>query len=139
MTQLADRCRTFRLLHESGCFIVPNPWDLGTARLLELLGFEALATTSAGYAFSAGKQDTAVSRDEMLVHAASLAASTDFPVSADLENGYGDTPDDVAETYRLAVATQLAGASIEDRQKAVTGLFTFVAVDKHKQPVPILG
>ena len=115
MLSEAEKGRNFRSLHErQGAFIIPNPWDAGTARLLAYLGFEALATTSAGYAFSAGKQDYGVGRKEMLDHVTAIAAATDLPVSADLENGYGDTPEEIAETYRLAAETGLSGASIED-------------------------
>jgi 2-methylisocitrate lyase-like PEP mutase family enzyme len=105
----------FRALHQRDrAFIIPNPWDPGTARLLARMGFEALATTSAGYAFSAGLQDGAVGREAMLKHVAEIVAATDLPVSADLENGFGDSPEDCAETIRLAAATGLAGGSIED-------------------------
>jgi len=105
----------FRALHErAGAFIIPNPWDAGTAKLLARLGFEALATTSAGYAFSMGVQDGAVGREAMMVHVAAIAAATDLPVSADLENGFGDEPKTVAETIRLGAAGGLAGGSIED-------------------------
>ena len=106
--------RRFRALHESGTFIIPNPWDVGTARLLARLGFEALATTSAGYAFSAGQRDNTIGRDRMLAHVAAIASATDLPVSADLENGFADDPESVAETIRMAAATGLAGGSIED-------------------------
>jgi 2-methylisocitrate lyase-like PEP mutase family enzyme len=105
----------FRALHQRDrAFIIPNPWDAGTARLLALSGFEALATTSAGYAFSAGLQDGAVGRDAMLEHVARIVAATNLPVSADLENGFGDSPESCAETIRLAAATGVAGGSIED-------------------------
>src|SRR5215470_5071571 len=105
----------FRALHErDGAFIIPNPWDIGTARLLANLGFEALATTSAGYAFSVGRRDNTIGRDKMMAHVADIASSTDLPVSADLENGYGDDPETVAETIRLACAAGLVGCSIED-------------------------
>ena len=115
MATQAEKAAAFRELHErEGAFLIPNPWDLGTARLLAHLGFEALATTSAGYAFSLGRRDNCVSRDEMLEHVAALAAGSDLPVSADLENGYGDGPEAAAETFRLAAAAGLAGASIED-------------------------
>ncbi len=115
MKSPADRAETFRALHaRPHAFIIPNPWDVGTARLLAQLGFEALATTSAGYAFSAGLQDNRVGRDRMLAHVAEIVAATDLPVSADLENGFGDDPESVAETIRLAAATGLAGGSIED-------------------------
>ena len=91
-----------RSTQREGAFIIPNPWDAGTARLLERLGFEALATTSAGYAFSVGRRDNTVGRDEMLAHVAAIAAATDLPVSADLENGYGDDPESVAATIAAA-------------------------------------
>jgi 2-methylisocitrate lyase-like PEP mutase family enzyme len=105
----------FRALHQrSYAFILPNPYDVGTARLLAHLGFEALATTSAGHAFSLGRCDNSIGRDAMLAHAAAIAAAIDLPVSGDLENGYGDTPKEVAETIRLAAQAGLVGASIED-------------------------
>jgi len=94
--------------------LLPNPWDLGSARLLASLGFEALATTSSGFAASLGRLDYTVSREEALEHAAAIAAGVDLPVSADLENGFGDDPEHVAETVRLAAAAGLAGCSIED-------------------------
>jgi 2-methylisocitrate lyase-like PEP mutase family enzyme len=115
MLTQAEKGKLFRSLHErSGAFIIPNPWDKGTARLLAHLGFEALATTSAGYAFSVGKQDNTIGRDEMLNHVFEIVAATDLPVSADLENGFGDDTETVAETIRLAANAGLAGASIED-------------------------
>ena len=115
MVTQVEKGAAFRVLHErKRAFIIPNPWDPGTARLLQTLGFEALATTSAGFAFSVGKPDGAVDRDTMLEHAAALVAATDLPVSADLENGYADEPARVAETVRLAAQTGLAGCSIED-------------------------
>ena len=115
MASQAQKASIFRALHEGDrAFIIPNPWDVGSARLLQSLGFEALATTSAGFAFSIGKADGAVDRETMLKHAAALVAATDLPVSADLENGYGDSPAYVAETIRLAADTGLAGCSIED-------------------------
>ena len=115
MATQAEKGTTFRALHQRDrAFIIPNPWDVGTARLLQLLGFEALATTSAGFAFSIGKPDGAVDRETMLDHAAALVVATDLPVSADLENGYGDEPSHVAETVRLAANVGLAGCSIED-------------------------
>jgi 2-methylisocitrate lyase-like PEP mutase family enzyme len=110
-----EKVKVFRALHErAGAFVIPNPWDAGTARILASLGFEALATTSMGYAFSTGRRDGAVKRDEALRHAAELVAATPLPVSADLENGFGDAPEDVAATIRLAGGTGLAGGSIED-------------------------
>lgn len=112
MTQTRPR---FRALHaaETG-FIIPNPWDVGSARILAALGFQALATTSAGHAAVLGRLDGGVSRDEAMEHARLLVSATPLPVSADLENGYGDSPEAVAETVRLADATGLAGFSIED-------------------------
>ena len=105
----------FAALHaRDAAFIIPNPWDIGTARLLATMGFEALATTSAGYAFSVGRPDNTISRDDTIAHAAAIAAATDLPVSADLENGFGDDPESVAETIRMAAAAGLVGGSIED-------------------------
>lgn len=110
-----EKGEAFRALHErEGAFIIPNPWDVGTACLLARLGFEALATTSAGYAFSIGRRDNAVGRDRMLAHVEAIAAATDLPVSGDLENGFGDEPATAAETIRLAAAAGLVGGSIED-------------------------
>src|SRR5215831_15115110 len=115
MRTQVEKAETFRALHHRDhAFIVPNPWDVGTARLLETLGFEALATTSAGFAFSIGRPDGAVGRERMLAHAAEIAAATALPVSADLENCYADNPDGAADTVRLAAKTGLAGCSIED-------------------------
>jgi len=115
MRTQTEKGSAFRALHErEGAFIIPNPWDVGTARLLAHLGFEALATTSAGYAFSIGQRDNTVGRERMMEHVAAIVSATDLPVSADLENGFGDDPDAVAETIRLAAAAGLAGCSIED-------------------------
>ena len=115
MLTQAEKGVAFEALHKRpGTFIIPNPFDAGTARLLAHVGFEALATSSAGYAFSVGKSDNAVGRDGTLSHAKALAAATDLPVSIDLENGFGDAPATVAETIRLAVATGAVGGSIED-------------------------
>ncbi len=115
MRTQAEKATDFRALHEGDePFIIPNPWDAGTARLLARLGFQALATTSAGYAFSIGKRDNRVGRDAMLEHVREIVSAADLPVSADLENGFGDSPEDVAETFRLAAETGLAGGSIED-------------------------
>jgi 2-methylisocitrate lyase-like PEP mutase family enzyme len=104
----------FRALHESGCFVLPNPWDIGTAIYLERLGFEALATTSAGFAFSRGKSDGAVPRDEMLAHIREIVEATSLPVNADFMAGYADEPEEVAANVRLCLATGVAGLSIED-------------------------
>lgn len=114
-TKPNQKAAAFEAMHRGErAFVIPNPWDPGTARLLAGLGFTALATTSAGYAFSRGRRDGAVGRDEMLRHAAEIVAATDLPTSADLENGFGDSPAEVAATIRLALETGLAGASIED-------------------------
>ena len=115
MLTQSEKARIFRSLHErEAAFIIPNPWDVGTARLLAHLGFEALATTSAGYAFSVGKPDHGISRDAMLQHVTELASAVDLAVSGDLENGYGDSPQDAAQTILLAAAAGLVGGSIED-------------------------
>src|SRR6266566_3087966 len=104
----------FRELHESGCFVLPNPWDVGTAIYLEHLGFKALATTSAGFAFSRGKPDGGVSLDEMLKHIGEIAAATTLPVNADFLNGFADEPEAVARNTKLCIAQGVAGLSIED-------------------------
>ena len=115
MLTRAEKGSTFRKLHErKNAFIIPNPWDIGSARILAHLGFEALATTSMGYAFSVGKTDGAVGRDEMIAHVGELARATDLPVSADLENCYADEPQAAAETIKLAAAAGVVGGSIED-------------------------
>jgi len=114
MPSVEDKRREFRRLHESGCFAIPNPWDIGSALYLQNLGFKAIATTSAGFAFSRGVPDGAVKRDDMLAHIKELVAVTDIPVNADFENGYADDPDNVAESVRLCIATGVAGLSIED-------------------------
>lgn len=105
---------TFRRLHESGCFVLPNPWDIGTSIYLERLGFKALATTSAGFAFSRGKPDGAVPRDEMLAHIREIVNATALPVNADFMAGYADEPEEVAANVRLCIDTGVAGLSIED-------------------------
>jgi 2-methylisocitrate lyase-like PEP mutase family enzyme len=110
----ADKCRSFRALHQSGCFVIPNPWDAGTTRYLQHLGFKALASTSAGYAFAQGIADGAVNRDMMLGHIAEIVAASDLPVNADFEGGYAHDPEGVAESVRLCVKTGVAGLSIED-------------------------
>jgi 2-methylisocitrate lyase-like PEP mutase family enzyme len=114
MTQ-ADKAQRFLAMHRAGePLLMPNPWDLGSARLLASLGFEALATTSSGFAATLGRNDGSVSRDEAIVHAAVIVAATDLPVSADLENGFADDPSGVAETMGMAIEVGLAGASVED-------------------------
>lgn len=111
----SEKGQIFRALHQRNeAFIIPNPWDVGTARLLAYLGFEALATTSMGYAFSLGRRDNTLNRQETLAYASAMASATILPVSADLENGFGDAPEVVAETIRLAAACGVVGGSIED-------------------------
>lgn len=112
----AGKAERFQALHRQGCFVLPNAWDAGSARILAGLGFEAIATTSAGLAFTLGRRDgrAAVSRAEALANARDIVAATDLPVSADLEDGYGPSPEDCAETVRLAAAAGLCGCTVED-------------------------
>jgi 2-methylisocitrate lyase-like PEP mutase family enzyme len=115
VTSQQRKGEAFRALHERAeAFIIPNPWDIGTARLLEATGFEALATTGAGYAFSIGQKDGTVGRETMMEYVRQIVSATDLPVSADLESGFGDDPEVVAETIRLGAELGLVGASIED-------------------------
>ena len=114
MKSIDEKRREFRRLHETGCFAIPNPWDIGTAKYLQHLGFKAIATTSAGFAFSRGLSDGAVKRDDMLAHIKELVEATGIPVNADFENGYADDPNWVAENARLCADTGVAGLSIED-------------------------
>jgi 2-methylisocitrate lyase-like PEP mutase family enzyme len=111
---VADKRTAFRKLHESGCFVIPNPWDAGSAVLLQSLGFKALASSSAGMAWSMAKPDNKVERDEVLAHLRALTAVTDIPLNADFENGFADDPDGVAANVAKAVETGVAGLSIED-------------------------
>lgn len=115
MASVDEKRAAFRALHADGCFILPNPWDAGSARLLQSLGFAALASTSAGRAWTIGKPDYAVTREEALAYLADICRATDLPVNADYEAGFGATDDMLAESVRLAVATGVAGLSIEDR------------------------
>jgi 2-methylisocitrate lyase-like PEP mutase family enzyme len=114
MTDTASKRARFRALHQNGCFVIPNPWDVGSARLLQQLGFEALASTSSGHAWTRGRADYAVTRDDVLAHLTALSAAVDLPVNADFEFGFAVEPADVAANVRLAVATGIAGLSIED-------------------------
>jgi 2-methylisocitrate lyase-like PEP mutase family enzyme len=114
MTLVAERCQVFRELHASGCFVIPNPWDLGSARLLVKLGFPALATTSSGFAWSLGRPDNHVSLEDALGHFRLLAHGVDVPVSADFEGGFATAPYAVAENVSVASSTGIAGLSIED-------------------------
>src|SRR5438309_11465110 len=107
----------FRAMHESGCFVLPNPWDIGTAIYLERLGFKALATTSAGFAFSRGKPDGGVPRDEMLGHIREIAEATSLPVNADFLNGFADKPENVAANVKLCIVTGVDGLSLEDNSQ----------------------
>jgi 2-methylisocitrate lyase-like PEP mutase family enzyme len=111
----SSKADSFRALHTlAGGFVIPNPWDAGTARLLARLGFKALATTSAGFSFSRGRPDKSVPREPLLAHLAEIVAATDLPVSADLENGFADAPEEVSRTIRLAAQAGVVGGSIED-------------------------
>ena len=114
MSRFADRCRQFRDLHAAGCFVIPNPWDAGSARLLEKLGFKALATTSAGFAWSIGRADGHVSLDEALSHFRTIARSVNVPVNADFEDALAADPEDVGRNVALAARTGIAGLSVED-------------------------
>src|ERR1700744_2085565 len=113
----ADKVAAFRKLHESGCFALPNPWDAGSARYLQALGFKALASTSAGFAWSTGRMDYQLSVDDVLGHLATLCAASDLPVNADFEGGFAVEPEGVAANVTRAVATGVAGLSIEDRRQ----------------------
>ena len=122
---VADKRRTFRQLHQAGCFALPNPWDIGSARMLQGLGFAALASTSSGFAWSQGHPDNGIRLDMALAHLAELVAATDVPINADFENGFGIDPAGVAESVQLAVETGVAGLSIEDSTgDAARPLFT---------------
>ncbi len=132
MAGSADRFETFRALHEQGCFVIPNPWDVGSARFLAGLGFKALATTSAGFAWTMGRPDTRVTVDEVLAHLRAIVDAVDVPVNADFEGGYAVEPDDVAANVVRAVETGIAGLSIEDSgDDAAEPLFAFdLAVER---------
>lgn len=129
---VAEKRAAFRALHAQGCFVIPNPWDTGSARYLEGLGYKALATTSSGFAWSHGQADGAIARDAVLAHLRELVAATSLPVNADFENGFGADPQAVAQSVRLAVETGVAGLSIEDSTgHADAPLFPIeVAVDR---------
>jgi 2-methylisocitrate lyase-like PEP mutase family enzyme len=114
MTMVDARRTAFRALHADGCFVIPNPWDVGSARMLAALGFPALATTSSGFAWSTGRLDNQIPLGDMLAHLAAMSAATDLPLNADFENGYGDAPEAVADNIARALATGVAGLSIED-------------------------
>ncbi|HEX4023633.1 MAG TPA: isocitrate lyase/phosphoenolpyruvate mutase family protein [Steroidobacteraceae bacterium] len=118
---IADKRRIFQQLHRSGCFVIPNPWDAGSAQFLQVLGFKALATTSAGFAWSQARRDGALTREQVLEHLAQMVASTDLPVNADFERGFAHEPAVLAESVRLAVQTGVAGLSIEDATGEAAG------------------
>jgi 2-methylisocitrate lyase-like PEP mutase family enzyme len=111
---VADKRRAFHRLHQSGCFVIPNPWDAGSARYLQSLGFKALATTSSGFAWTQARPDGGIGRDQVLAHLRELASATDLPLNADFENGHGSDEAAVGASVRLAVETGIAGVSIED-------------------------
>src|ERR1700729_2178725 len=111
---IADKRRTFHRMHQEGCFVLPNPWDVGSAKYLQTLGYKALATTSSGFAWSHGHRDGGMSRDRVLDHLTEMVEATDLPINADFEHGYAPDAAGVAESVRLAVETGVAGLSIED-------------------------
>lgn len=111
---VAEKRQIFRALHETGCFVIPNPWDVGSAAILQSLGFKALASSSAGLAWAQGNADYNVARDGVLAHLTAVCAATDIPVNADFENGFADDPDGVAANVTLAIETGVAGLSVED-------------------------
>lgn len=127
----AEKRAAFRALHQTGCFVLPNPWDVGSARMLQRLGFSALASTSSGYAWTTGRADNSVTRDDVLEHLTALCASVDLPVNADFESGFAKAPEGVAANVALAIATGVAGISIEDRDETPDGLYeTALSVER---------
>jgi 2-methylisocitrate lyase-like PEP mutase family enzyme len=133
MTSTAEKRARFRALHSQGCFVLPNPWDVGSARLLQHMGFSALASTSSGFAWTMGRPDYAVRRDDVLNHLAALCESVDLPVNADFEGGFANDPEDVAANVGLAIATGVAGLSIEDRRLDGSALYdVLLAVERVK-------
>jgi 2-methylisocitrate lyase-like PEP mutase family enzyme len=131
---LRDKRAKFRKLHEGGCFVLPNPWDVGSARMLEHLGFVALASTSAGFAWSIGRPDYGLPRGKILAHLAELTQAVTLPVNADFEAGFADDPEGVAESVSLAIATGVAGLSIEDRNVARSELYD-TATSQRDRPI----
>lgn len=120
---LAEKRSDFRALHQKGCFVLPNPWDVGSARIFQHLGFAALASTSSGYAWTTGLPDYAVTREDVLVHLAALSGAVDLPINADFESGFAADPEGIATSVRLAIGTGIAGLSIEDRNLEKSGLY----------------
>lgn len=132
MTAQQQKCEEFDRLHgEIGAFVIPNPWDVGSARMLQGLGFKALATTSAGFAMTLGRSDGEVTLDEKLNHCSELAAATSIPINADFENGFADTPEDTAKNVEKLIATGMAGGSIEDFSRDGKVIYDFnLSVEK---------
>ena len=122
---MSSKIDRFRELHSSGCFVIPNPWDLGSARILQSLGFQALATTSSGFAWTLGRRDTTIPLEVVLAHLRVMASAVAIPVNADFEGGFAVDPDGVAKNVTLACATGIAGISIEDSVKDGEGLYDF--------------
>ena len=123
MIDVAEKRKQFRELHQSGCFVIPNPWDVGSARILQHMGFKALASTSAGFAWSIGKPDHLITLDEKLYHLTKLCAAVDLPVNADFESGFAEKPEHVARNVTAAIKTGVAGLSIEDAREDHSGLY----------------
>ena len=122
---MSSKIDRFHELHRTGCFVIPNPWDIGSARILATLGFPALATTSSGFAWTLGRRDNHVTLEEVLAHLRAMASSVDVPLNADFEGGFAVDPEDVARNVTAACATGIAGLSIEDSVKDGSGLFDF--------------
>jgi len=130
---VAEKRAAFRALHAQGCFVLPNPWDVGSARLLQHLGFQALASTSSGYAWTTGTPDNQVTLDMVLEHLAMISAAVDLPINADFESGFANEPDGVAANVKLAIETGVAGLSIEDRPVGGEGLLDMaLAIERVK-------
>jgi 2-methylisocitrate lyase-like PEP mutase family enzyme len=133
MTDPAEKRARFRTLHQSGCFVIPNPWDLGSARLLQTMGFAALASTSSGYAWTTGRADRTMAKDEVLRHLTALSSAVDLPINADFESGFAADPEGIWENVLLAIKTGVAGLSIEDNRLDGQGLYDLRAsVDRIK-------
>ena len=140
MTTATDKRMAFRALHDEGCFVLPNPWDAGSARMLQHLGFQALASTSAGFAWTIGQPDYHVSRTAVIAHLALICGVVDLPVNADFESGFSATPEGVAESVRLAIEAGVAGLSIEDRDLERGGLYdTRAAIERLRAAQAAIG
>lgn len=138
MKTQAEKAHAFKELHERGCFVFPNPWDVGSARLLAGMGFPALASTSQGFANAMGVEDYQITREMKMEHCRALCAAVDVPIAADLENGYGHKPEDCAETIRLANAAGLVGGSIEDYNPETGGIYDIhAAADRVRAAVEV--